>query len=183
MKKLFQLTALAAFVIALFTVTTTFAQDAPKIKKAVDEVAQGKIGNANVTINYGSPSLQGREILGKIEPYGKPWRAGANAATKVTTTAELNIDGHKLPAGVYSLYMVPGEKDWKVIFNSAIPSWGIAKDPKGPGMTAANDPTKDLFSINVKAKAAGPTEKLRYEVRPNGIALVWENVEVFIPAK
>ena len=177
MKKSFQLKAIATFVIALFAVTMTFAQDAPKITKAVDEVAQGKIGNANVTINYGSPSLQGRKILGDKEPYGKAWRAGANAATKVTTTAELTIDGHKLPAGVYSLYMVPGQTEWKVIFNSAIPSWGI----NGKGV--ANDPAKDLFAVNVKAKAAGPTEKLKYEVRPNGIALVWENVEVFVPAK
>ena len=177
MKTSLKLKALLVFAFALISTTIAFAQDAPKIKGAVNEVAEGKIGNANVTINYGSPSLQGRKILGVKEPYGKAWRAGANQATKVTTTAELTIDGHKLPAGMYSLYMVPGEKVWKVIFNSAIPSWGVNREG------AANDPTKDLFAVNVKAKAAGPTEKLKYEVRPNGIALVWENVEVFVPAK
>lgn len=177
MKKSFQIKALMGFLVAFFAVTVAFAQDAPRPKAAVNEVATGKIGNADVTINYGAPSLQGRKILGVKEPYGKAWRAGANQATKITTTAELNIGGNKLPAGVYSLYMVPGETDWKVIFNSAIPSWGVG------GGGVANDPTKDLFAVNVKAKAAGPTEKLKYEVRPNGIALVWENVEVFVPAK
>lgn len=177
MKKSFQIKALMSFLVAFFAVAVAVAQDAPKIKAATNEVATGKIGNADVTINYGAPSLQGRKILGVKEPYGKGWRAGANQATKITTTAELSFGGNKLPAGVYSLYMVPGETDWKVIFNSAIPSWGI-----GAG-GVANDPTKDLFAVNVKAKKAGPTEKLRYEVRPNGIALVWEDVEVFVPAK
>ncbi|GAB2976094.1 hypothetical protein GCM10027049_08540 [Mucilaginibacter puniceus] len=177
MKKSFQIKALVGFLVAFFAVTVAFAQEPVKIKGAVNEVATGKIGNADVTINYGSPSLQGRKILGVKEPYGKAWRAGANQATKITTTAELNVGGHKLPAGVYSVYMVPGETDWKVIFNSAIPSWGI----NAGGV--ANDPTKDLFAVNVKAKKAGPTEKLRYEVRPNGIALVWEDVEVFVPVK
>lgn len=177
MKKLFKIKALVGFLVAFFAVTVAFAQDAPKIKAAVDEVATGRIGKADVTINYGSPSLQGRKILGVKEPYGKAWRAGANKATQITTTAELNIGGNKLPAGLYSIYMVPGETDWKVIFNSAIPGWGVGRGG------VANDPTKDLFSVNVKAKKAGPTEKLKYEVRSNGIALVWEDVEVFIPAK
>ena len=182
MKTSLNLKRLLFFAFAMLTTTVVFAQGF-KPKAAVNEVAEGKIGAANVTINYGSPSLQGRKILGVKEPYGKAWRAGANQATKVTTTAELTIDGHKLPAGVYSLYMVPGATEWKVIFNSAIPSWGITKNPNGDGSIAANDPAKDLFSVNVKAKKAGPTEKLKYEVRPNGIALVWENVEVFVPAK
>jgi hypothetical protein len=177
MKKSFQIKALIGFLVAFFAVTVAFAQDATKPKTAVNEFVNGKIGNAYITINYGAPSLQGRKILGVKEPYGKAWRAGANKATQITTTAELNVGGNKLPAGLYSVYMVPGETDWKVIFNSAIPGWGIG------GGGVANDPTKDLFAVNVKAKAAGPTEKLKYEVRPDGIAMLWENVEVFIPVK
>ena len=99
MKTSLKLKALMAFAFALLTTTIAFAQDAPKIKGAVNEFVNGKIGNAYITLNYGAPSLQGRKILGVKEPYGKGWRAGANKATQITTTAELTIDGHKLPAG------------------------------------------------------------------------------------
>ena len=71
MKKLVQIKALVGFLVAFFAVTVAFAQDAPKIKGAVNEVTEGKIGNTTVIINYGSPSLQGRKILGVKEPYGK----------------------------------------------------------------------------------------------------------------
>ncbi len=175
--KTLKLKGLLLVAFALFTATSIFAQDAPKIKTAVNEAAAGKIGNTTIVINYGSPSLQGRKILGVKEPYGKAWRAGANQPTTIAVAGELTIDGHKLPVGLYSLYMVPGETEWKVIFNKAIPSWGVGRGG------VANDAAQDLFSVTVKAKKAGPTEKLRYEVRKNGIALVWEDVEVFIPAK
>ena len=175
MKKTIQLKAAALFAFAMLFSAVTFAQTKP-VPSPRDSVS-ATVKGATISINYGSPSVKGRKIYGELVPYNKGWRAGANKATTFTTSADIQVGGKKLAAGTYSLYMVPGEAEWKVVFNSAIPSWGI-----GAG-GVANDPTKDLFSVNVKAKKAGPTEKLRYEVRPNGIALVWENVEVFVPAK
>jgi hypothetical protein len=184
MKKTFQLKAIYAFVIALFATTALFAQNAPKPKPATNESVQGKIGNANVTITYGSPSLQGRKILGQIEPYGKPWRAGGNASTTITTDQDLTVEGQKLPAGKYSIFMVPDEKEWKVMFNSQTGQWGIKQDKSdGRGYSANVDPSKNVVVVTVKPKKAGPTEKLKYEIRPNGIALVWEDVEIPVSIK
>jgi hypothetical protein len=183
MKKSFQIKALMGFLVAFFAVAVAFAQ-APKATPATNESVEGKIGDANIKITYGSPTLQGRTILGKMEPYGQPWRAGANAATVITTDKDITVNGQKLAAGKYSIYMVPTEKDWKVVFNSATGQWGINRNANDPrGYSANVDATKDVLATTVTPKKAGPTEKLKYEIRPNGIALVWENVDVFVPVK
>jgi len=177
MKTVFQLKAIAGLAVALLISTASYAQ---KVVLSPRDSVSGKIGAATVSINYGAPSLRGRKILGSIEPYGKAWRAGANQATTFTTSAAITIDGKKLPAGKYSLYMVPGETEWKVIFNSEIPSWGIKK---GPGNIVANDPAKDVLSVTVKPTSHEVTERLKYEIDNKGFALVWENVSVPVAIK
>src|SRR6476619_4117074 len=89
--------------------------------------ATGKIGEANVTITYGSPSVKGRKIWGGLVPYDKVWRAGANEATQIETDKDLIVEGKKLPAGKYSLYTIPGEKEWQVIINVQTGQWGIER--------------------------------------------------------
>src|ERR1700744_2835601 len=130
MKKLFKFKTVAFLAVALLVSTFASAQNAPafKPKPSPNDSVKGNIGNALVSIKYGAPSLQGRKILGAIEPYGKPWRAGANAATTFTTDKDLTVDGKKLAAGKYTIFMVPDEKEWKVIFNSQNGQWGIKKD-------------------------------------------------------
>ena len=187
MKKVFQFKSMAFLAVALLVSTFASAQTAPafKPKQAVNDSASGKIGNAMVSIKYGAPSLQGRKILGAIEPYGKPWRAGGNAATTITTDRDLTIEGKKLPAGKYNLFMTPGEKEWKVMFDSFTPGeWGIKKDASDPrGYSANEDPSKDVLVATVKPKKAGPTERLKYVITDKGFSLIWEDVEIPIAAK
>ena len=68
--------------IALLIVNFINAQDKPTSTK---EVVTGKINGATITINYGSPSVKGREIWGKLVPFNQVWRAGANDATTFET--------------------------------------------------------------------------------------------------
>ncbi len=185
MKPSLKFKALLAFAFAMLTTTLLFAQ-APAVKPtaATNESVEGKIGEANIKITYGSPSLQGRKILGAMEPYGQPWRAGANAATVITTDKDIMINGQKLAAGKYSIYMIPTEKDWKVVFNSATGQWGVKRTADDPRGYAANiDATKDVLVTTVTPKKAGPTEKLKYVIDKNTIALVWENVEIPLTVK
>jgi hypothetical protein len=182
MNSSFKLKAVSFFACALLLSSVAFAQ-----KKApaspLDSVS-GSIGKAMVSIKYSAPSLRGRKILGTIEPYGKPWRAGANAATTFTTDKDLKIGGKTLPAGKYTIFMTPGETEWKVMFNSALGEWGIKKDTSDPrGYSASDDPSKDVLVATVKPEKAGPTERLKYEITPKGFALVWEDVRVFVAAK
>ncbi|MDB5118003.1 MAG: hypothetical protein JWQ79_3495 [Mucilaginibacter sp.] len=185
MKKLFQLKTIAGFAVALLISTAASAQmgGGKTIASPRDSVS-GKIGGATISINYGSPSVKGRKILGAIEPYGKPWRAGANAATTFTTDKDLTIQGKKLPAGKYTIFMTPGETEWKVMFNSALGEWGIKKDASDSrGYSANDDPAKDVLVITVKPKTVAMTERLKYEINSKGFELVWETTSVPVSIK
>jgi len=187
MKKVFQLKAIAFFALAFLVSGFAYAQSTAVAKKAPAsprDTAKGMIGSATVTIDYGAPSLKGRKFFGAIEPYGKPWRAGANQATTFTTDKDLTIEGKKLAAGTYTLFLVPNEKEWKVIFNSQTGQWGVKKDTSDPrGYSANDDPAKDVLVVSVNAKKAGPTERLKFEVNKKGFTMMWEDVELAVKAK
>lgn len=141
--------------------------------------ATGTINGANITIKYSSPGVKGRKIFGGLEPYGKIWRAGANEATVFTTDKNITVDGKPLKAGSYSIYAVPGEKTWKIIFNSETGQWGTTHE----GVTT-NVPAKDVLTATVTpVKTKALVERLKYVVTPKGIELVWENVSVPVAIK
>lgn len=74
-------------------------------------------GGAGITITYGSPSVRGRTIFGALVPWGQVWRAGANAATTFTTTGPVSIGGHLIPAGAYTLFILPTPTTWTLVIN------------------------------------------------------------------
>jgi hypothetical protein len=84
-------------------------------------------GDLKIHVFYNRPFKKGREIFGDngMHPYGKVWRTGANEATYLETNQPLWIQGQKLEKGKYSIWTIPGEQTWQVIFNSTYPSWGI----------------------------------------------------------
>lgn len=77
-----------------------------------------------ISVNYYRPNTKGRKIFGGIEPYGTVWRTGANNATVVTVTDTVSIEGHLLAPGAYSLFSIPGVKEWTIIFNKSADQWG-----------------------------------------------------------
>jgi hypothetical protein len=101
-------------------------------------------GDLKVNIFYNSPSKKGRVIFGEnaLVPFGKVWRTGANEPTTFETNKSLDFGGKELKAGKYSLWTIPGEQAWTVIFNSEIPSWGV--DFNGQ---ANRNATKDALTI------------------------------------
>jgi len=177
MKKTFQLKAIAGFVVALLISTVSFAQK--KAPLSPRDSVSGTVHGAHISINYGAPSVRGRKIFGGLEAYGKIWRAGANEATFFTTDKDIMVEGKKLPAGRYSFFATPGEKEWTVIFNSASDPkmWGI--NQKG----ANDDPAKDVVVAKVTAKTVPMTERLKYVITKNGFELVWETTSVPVTIK
>jgi hypothetical protein len=103
-------------------------------------------GGLKIAVFYNRPSKKGRLIFGGLVPYGKTWRTGANEATTFETNKPLRIGDNTLPAGVYSLWTVPNEQSWSVVFNSTVPNWGIDVMNNGE---AARDPKGDVLSIDV----------------------------------
>jgi hypothetical protein len=159
------------FVLALagvFLTSAIMAQASPTA------TAKGTVKGANITINYSSPSVKGRKIWGDLVPYDKVWRAGANEATIFETDKDIKIEGKPLAKGKYSLYAIPGEKEWTIIFNSATGQWGINRDG-----TTTEDPAKDVLRVMVHPKkSASFQEKLGYTISDKGFDLIWENLNV-----
>lgn len=83
-----------------------------------------KLNDAAITIDYCAPQIHGRTIFGGLVPYGEVWRTGANAATTLKTTGNLQIGDLKVPAGTYTLYSVPSQDGWKLIINKQTGQWG-----------------------------------------------------------
>ncbi|MCX8491855.1 MAG: DUF2911 domain-containing protein [Cyclobacteriaceae bacterium] len=77
-----------------------------------------------VKIVYSRPQKRGREVLGKLVPYGQVWRTGANEATEITITKDILLDSQKLKAGTYSIFTIPNPTDWTIIINAELGLWG-----------------------------------------------------------
>jgi hypothetical protein len=175
---------LASFLfIALLMSNLSWAQGDKSSRPSPPATAKGKIKDATITIDYSSPSVKGRPIWGSLVPYNKIWRAGANEATIFTTDKDIMVEGKKLPAGKYSLFMTPGEKEWTVIFNSETGQWGIKRSGD-----ANLDPAKNVLEVKVKPKTEKDVqEKLTYTVEDKmmdkGFYLRWEKIKVFVSIK
>lgn len=102
-------------------------------------------GDLKIHVFYNQPSKRGREIFGELVPYGEVWRTGANEATIFESNKDLIIKGKRLKAGKYTLWTIPQEESWTVIFNSETGQWGI--DYKG---VANRDPKNDVLSVDVR---------------------------------
>ncbi|GAB3701833.1 DUF2911 domain-containing protein [Spirosoma flavus] len=150
----------------------TWAQGDKASRPSPPATASGKVGGANITINYSSPSVKGRNVWdasGSLAPYGKVWRAGANEATTFETDKDIKVEGKTLPAGKYGLFAIPGEKEWTIIFNKEPNQWGAFK----------YDQSKDALRVMTKPmKSPQMNEKLAYNVTGKGVTLMWENVAV-----
>src|SRR2546421_2783873 len=174
MKKATITRGLAFTLAGLFMSSMIWAQGDKSNRPSPPATATGKVAGANITINYSSPAVKGRKIWGDLVPYDKVWRAGANEATIFTTDKDIKVEGKSLPAGKYSLYAIPGQKQWTIIFNSQTGQWGIQRNGE-----TTEDPAKDVLRVNVKpVKSASSRERLGYEVNSKGFALLWENLKV-----
>ena len=87
-----------------------------------------KVGLTDVSIEYSRPSMKGRAIFGDLVPYGRTWRTGANANTKVTFSSDVIVDGQTLKAGSYGIYSVPNKDKWEVMFYSESDKRGVPGD-------------------------------------------------------
>ena len=88
--------------------------------------APAKIGTDKLAarVTYGRPAKNGREVFGKLVPYGKVWRAGANEAPEIKFYQDVTIGGKKIPAGSYALLLIPTETEWTIILSSDLDQWG-----------------------------------------------------------
>src|SRR5215467_341510 len=134
------------------------------------------IGGKKLQVDYGAPSMRGRKVMGGLVPYGVVWCAGANDATTLTTEADLDIAGLKVPKGSYTLWAIPGLSDWTLIVNKQTGQWHTEYDER-----------RDLGRVKINVKAVpAPVERFRIELAQSGpnqgkLSLIWEKTEAWAP--
>lgn len=131
-------------------------------------VAQA-VGGAELEISYGRPAVKSRKLWGALVPNGRVWRAGANEATRFIVNREVTIDGHRLAAGTYTFFAIPGDAAWTLIFNRVPRQWGAFD----------YNPAFDALRITVTPLDTPHEEYLRYAIHPTGanaavVSLSWE---------
>ncbi len=143
-----------------------------------DQSVSQIIGYTNVTINYASPSVKEREVLGNLIPYGKVWRAGANNATTVEFSTPVIINKQSIPTGKYSFFVIANENDkWEVIFNKIHKQWGAFK----------YDENEDIVRILIQPSFyQNSLENLTYKLNQSSfekgsIILSWDTFEIEVP--
>jgi hypothetical protein len=88
------------------------------------------INGQKITINYSAPSMRKRVIFGGLVPYDQVWRAGANDATMLRTSADLEFKVLLVPKGEYSLFVWPDPQQWLLIINKQIGQPGLEYHPE-----------------------------------------------------
>jgi hypothetical protein len=142
-------------------------------RKSKNGLTELKVGDADVVVTYGRPEARGREIWGKLVPYGKVWRTGADEATVVTVSAPVMFGKTEVPAGSYALFTVPGEDQWTLMLNSQAEQWG-AYD---------RDPGKDVAKAKAKPVTADAAEAFTIHAEGEQLFLHWGTVKVPVPLK
>lgn len=163
-----------SFVITLVA-TLALAEEPKKKPLSPPAKAEAKIAGKALTIDYSAPSMRGRKIMGELVPYGKVWRTGANAATTLTTPTDLMIGSVHVKAGTYTLYTIPGEKEWTLIVNKKTGQWGTEYVE-----------SEDLGRVKMKVQQVKkPVETFAIRLKPTVenqglLTLTWENTEASV---
>lgn len=134
--------------------------------------ATGWTDGVSIDVNYGAPSVKGREIFGGLVPYNSIWRTGANENTTITFSADASVQGEKLAAGTYGLFTTPGPDVWKVHFNSEVEEWGAY----------SYDASNDVLVVSVPAIPAEEfQEQMEFVVKEGFVELRWADLVLPIP--
>ncbi|MEM9052049.1 MAG: DUF2911 domain-containing protein [Bacteroidota bacterium] len=174
MKKLFLLVVLSFF----FRFTFAQYQIGLVPRTSPDAQVYKKVGFTEITLSYGSPSVNEREIWGELVPYGKVWRAGANNATIVEFSTHVKIGEMPLDSGKYSVFVIPNEGEkWTIILNGVHKQWGAFR----------YDESEDAIRVSVEPVLDNTfQEKLTYTIEQDdfsraSIVLSWEKMKLEIP--
>jgi hypothetical protein len=167
MKKTFVLLCLA------LAANHSFAQVELPVPSPKARVEQ-RVGLTDVTIEYSRPAVGGRQIWGGLVPSDKVWRSGANAATSITFSKDVEIAGKSVKAGEYAIFSIPSSPEWTIIINS------------NEGQKGSTEYKENLDVVRIKAKPLTmnmPKERLEFTIDPVSddeglVTLRWEFLSV-----
>jgi hypothetical protein len=163
-----------------FMMLVSFNVEAQKFrgldKSPLDATSLGRGSKQEAIVYYSRPQLKGRTVGKDIAPNGKVWRTGANEAAKLILNVDMKLNGTALKAGTYSIFTVPGEKEWKVMISSDTNNWG-ASGYKEDNIVASitvpvteGDESLEAFSMTFEAKDNGAH-----------LHMGWDKVRIAVP--
>ena len=178
LKRLLIILSILALGLLLYSV---FVEDIFSPPLSPKDTAEISLNDLTLKVEYNRPSKRDREIFGALVPFNKVWRTGANEATTFETNHKLIIDGIALNKGKYTIWTVPMQENWKVMFNSKQYEWGVNEK-----MEPMWDPNYDALEIEV------PTQELEETVEKFTIAfdnktgrlkltMAWDNTLIEVP--
>lgn len=138
-----------------------------------------RVGLTDIQISYSSPGMKGRTLWGGLVPYKKVWRTGANGATVLETSQDIQLGGKTVPAGKYSVFTIPGESEWTFILNKDTNLWGADAYKKAD----------DVVRVKVKPKAnAEAVERMTFTFanttdEATELVMSWGKVQVPVAIK
>ncbi|WP_372754650.1 DUF2911 domain-containing protein [Mariniflexile sp.] len=174
---IFFIVALGLFSYAIFVENIFEKRLSPK------DTVEFKLNDLKLKVFYNRPSKKDRAIFGALVPFDQVWRTGANEATTFETNQPLNIQNMTLPAGKYTLWTVPRDSTWTVIFNSKQYSWGVNSE-----MKPMWDPNYDVLNVVVPVKKLDSTVEqftIAFDNSTDSLSLTmaWDDVKVAVPLR
>ncbi|MEM7486786.1 MAG: DUF2911 domain-containing protein [Bacteroidota bacterium] len=162
----------------LIFIVSSYAQiNHPKASPSAQ--VEQEVGLSKISVAYSRPATRGRKIFGGLVPYGRIWRVGANASTKITVDTDMNILGNDLPKGTYALYAFPEETNWQIAFHTNTEHWGDGRKNYNP--------EEDLFRITVEPQKTQEHQE-NFVIAFDSIThntvkmeLIWANTKATIP--
>jgi hypothetical protein len=170
---------LLSLLLLVTILVSSFAQEPDAYRPSPVAIVSMRYKDAYVKITYSRPSKRGREIFGKLVPYGQVWRTGANEATEITLTHNIQIQGNLLKAGTYSLFTIPEKNNWTIIINSEVGLWGSYN----------HNPKLDVLKIVAPVQQLTDESYEQFTMRFNqrnelaDVVLSWDKVSVLVPIK
>lgn len=162
------------FTVLLLTMTiSAFAQLKLPVPSPSASVAQ-TFGMTEVKIEYSRPGVKGRNIWGGLVAYDKVWRTGANAATAITFSTDVMVDGKEVKAGSYAIFTIPNKTEWTVIINTNEGQWG----------SSTHKEELDLMRFKVKPTMEKESiENLQFSIDPVSheeaiVTLAWDKLRL-----
>ena len=134
---------------------------------------------SKISLDYGRPAVKGRKVFGELVPFGQVWRAGANSATKITFEQSIDFGGKVVPTGTYGVFVIPQEKEWKIILNKDANQWGAYSYDERLNIVDITVPTQKLTEAQeVFEIALNPKDE-------NNVDMVfkWDLTKVIVPLK
>ena len=167
-----------AFAFIMFASTSVNAQEFPPLDKSPLDLASFPSRGADKAIKvfYSRPQLNGRTVGKELAPFDKLWRTGANDATQIQFLSDMNFGGKLIKKGAYSLFTIPGEKEWTIIISSDVDNWATR------GYKESNEVARMTVPVTMGSESL-EAFSITFEATDNGahMHLGWDKIRVAVP--